>query len=177
MKKLLFTMVLSGLIIAGCGNDKAPAPKAAEPAAVVPAEPIKDHEYSLKDGVEYGYERAISENEANQGKAASELLMAKYAGEKDGAYQAYIKQGQVIAVFQCGNPCEFIKIMTFMDGEHINTERMRATEGTIGWSIMADAINGKLRPYVGDRNGRKFNVWFDEKKGIQQIWLDAKVGM
>lgn len=176
MKKLYLFVALLSLALAGCGNGQQTSAIPEKPAQVVPPMPVKDHEYSLKDGVEYGYERAVSAEEANQGKAASQLLMVRYAGTKGGDYQAYIKDGLVIAVFQCSNPCEFIKIMTYLDGEHVKTERMRATEGTVGWSVMADAINGKLQPYVGERNGRKFNVWFDERKGVQQIWLDAKAG-
>lgn len=131
---------------------------------VAPVE-IKTHNYSLKDGYQYGYERAISTEDANQGKAASELLMVRYAGTKGGDFQAYVIDGSLIAVFQCSSPCEFIKIMTFMNYEHIKTDRMRAVEGTMGWSVMSDAINGKLDQYIGQRNGKNVHVWFDEKNG------------
>lgn len=158
MKKLM--LVAAMLILVGCGQESKTQ------AHVVAPPPVKAYNYSLKDGYDYGYERAISAEDASQGKAASELLMARYAGTKDGAYQAYIKDGLVVAVFQCSNPCEFIKIMTFVDGEHIKTDRMRATEGTIGWSIMADVINGQMEQYVGQQNGKKVHVWFDEQKGV-----------
>lgn len=176
MKKLHLFVVLLSLAMAGCGTEQQAAATPDKPAQVVPPEPVKDHQYSMKDGMEYGYERAVSAEEANQGAAASNLIMVKYAGKNGDDYQAYIRDGSVFAVFQCSNPCEFIKIMTYLGGEHVKTERMRATEGTVGWSIMADAINGKLQPYMGEKNGRKFNVWFDEKNGLQQLWIDAKAG-
>lgn len=34
----------------------------------------------MKDGFEYGYEQAVSENDQKKGQAANELLMFKYAG-------------------------------------------------------------------------------------------------
>ena len=132
--------------------------------------PVKvEHHYSLKDGYEYGYEQAISQDAADSGQAASTLLMFKYAGTKDGVYQAYTKEASgAISVLQCNNPCDFLKIMVFYDGEHLKTERMKATEGTIGWSVISDAINGQLEQYVGENKstGQKLNVWFTEKDGL-----------
>lgn len=131
-----------------------------------------DHNYSLKEGSEYGYEQAVSDAEIQQGHGASTLIMFKYAGQKDGKHQAYSKDGGVTTVLECASPCEFIKIMVFAKGiGHVKTERMRATEGTIGWLVISDALNGKLDPFIGDENGRKFTVWFDEMKSVQFDYL------
>jgi len=173
MKKsaLLLSLILSSALLAGCGDNTSSQQATAsqdKPAEIVPSVPIKDHQYSMKDGFEYGYEQGLSENQQNAGQVASTLLMFKYAGQKDGAFQVYTKDAvnEVIAVMQCSNPCDFMKVMTFYQGENIKTERMRATEGSIGWAVMSDAINGKLQQYFVDKNGKKLAIWFDEKKGI-----------
>lgn len=159
------TILAITVVLAACGDDaRAPAqPAKAEVVSVKKS----DHEYSLKDGYDYGYERAVSDEDAAKGKVASSLLMVRYAGARDGKFQAYIKDRATIAAFECANPCEFLKTMTFYDGDLMRTERTRAVEGSVGWSVMSDAINGKLSPWIGTRNGKKFNIWFDEKKGVQ----------
>lgn len=170
MKKSVLIMgIIVTLGLAGC-VEKIETPSAAvkaEPVAeIVPPAPSKDHLYSIKDGYEYGYERAVSTNESNDGQQASQLVMVKYAGTQQGKYQAFMKEGAIVVAIECSNPCEFIKTMMFDHGNHYKTERMRAVEGTVGWLIMADAINGQLEPYVAVRNGKKVHVWFDEKRGM-----------
>ena len=64
----------------------------------------------MKDGYEYGYEQAISQDAADSGQVATSLLMFKFVGEKDGNYQVFSKNaGDVITLLQCSNPCEYIK--------------------------------------------------------------------
>jgi len=169
MKMLAFAlaMVLASFL-AGCGQQEPPK-QAAAPAAVVPAPPVKTHNYSLKDGYEYGYERAVSAVEQQRGQATSVLIMAKYAGQYEGKYQIYMKppeQPGSVVVAECSNPCEFMKVMVFFQGEHVTTERMRTAPGIIGWMILEDAINGELEQYVAEKNGRKIVFRFDEKKGL-----------
>lgn len=171
MKKLAIVMVLSGLFLVGCDsgqNTQQVSVEEAPTAEIAQSTPKVDHWYSMKDGYEYGYEQGISQDQQNAGQGAATLMMFKYAGQKDGMYQAYSKDAAsgAIVVAQCSNPCDFIKLMTFFQGEHLKTDRMKATEGTIGWLVMADAINGKLEQYVMDKNGKKAHVWFDEQKGV-----------
>ena len=45
----------------------------------------------MKDGYEYGYEQAISQDAADSGQVATSLLMFKFVGEKDGNYQVFSK--------------------------------------------------------------------------------------
>ena len=135
-------------------------------AKIVPEMPKIDHYYSMKDGYEYGYEQAISQDAADSGQVATSLLMFKFVGEKDGNYQVFSKNaGDVITLLQCSNPCEYIKVMTFLGNEHLTTERVKAVEGSIGWSVLSDAINGKLEKYIANKNDKKFTIWFDEKVG------------
>lgn len=163
--KFLFMMLSIGLVLAACGNNEQSAPAAT--AEIVPDVPEVDHYYSLKDGYEYGYEQGISEEDAKRGQLVNNLLMFRYAGQRDGMHQVYMTSGQEVAVFECSNPCEFMKAISFWGDQPVKMERMRATPGSIGWSVMTDAINGKLDTYTTEQNGRRVNVWFHDKKGIQ----------
>ena len=72
-------------------------------------------------------------------------------------------------MLQCNNPCDFIKVMVFLDGEHIKTERVKAVAGSIGWTVMSDAINGRLEQYIqmNKQTNKKVNVWFAEQEGME----------
>lgn len=169
MKKTVMSLALISLFgLTACNQQPQGKIITIETAEIVP-EPVKiDHYYSMKDGFEYGYEQAISADAQQAGQVASTLVMFKYSGEKDGAYQAYSKDGSdATTVLQCNNPCDYMKAMVFFNGEHIRTDRLKAVEGSIGWSVLADAINGKLEKYVGQQNGKKVNVWFTEQDGMQ----------
>ena len=168
MKKLILAIAVM-LALVGCddNSNKAPEKLAAEIAQEVPK---ADHYYSIKDGYEYGYEQAISQNSLNAGQIASALIMFKYAGEKNGVYQAFSNEATgATTVLQCNNPCDFIKVMVFLDGEHIKTERVKAVAGSIGWTVMSDAINGKLEQYIrmNKQTNKKVNVWFAEQEGME----------
>lgn len=125
------------------------------------------HNYSLKDGFEYGYEAALSENDKANGKVAADVLMFKYSGDRDNTVQVYQKTGDIATIIECVFPCEFLKIITYSTSlGHISTDRMRRTAGTIGALVIADALNSELEQYVTERDGKKYNVWWDEKRGV-----------
>ncbi len=175
MKKIMIilSIAIGASVLSGCGNnddaEKQPTSNAKEAQAeIAPETPKVDHWYSMKDGYEYGYEQAVSQDQANAGQVGSTLMMFKYAGQKDGIYQVYSTDSTTgaMTVAQCSNPCDFMKVMVFFQGEHIKTERLKAQEGMVGWYVMSDAINGKLEQYVGARNGKKVHVWFDEQSGL-----------
>lgn len=170
MKKAIWVLMV--LALAGCGEKAGTAAVSSEPAAAEVVQPVKaEHYYSMKDGFEYGYEKALSQNDIESGKASSELLFFKYAGERNGIYQAYLKDGQIITTLECANPCEFLKVMVFADGEFYSKERMRATEGVLGWHVMADAINGYMEQYIAKKDGKQFNIWFSEESGLERVPL------
>ncbi|WP_426714979.1 hypothetical protein [Chromobacterium violaceum] len=96
MNRSLMKLMLMGLIAAGlvaCSKSEpeantqpgqvtaqsSPPPASDEPAQLQQSEKV-GHDYSMKDGFEYGYEQAVSENDQKKGQAANELLMFKYAG-------------------------------------------------------------------------------------------------
>lgn len=131
-----------------------------------PPLPVVDHNYAMKDGYQYGYARAISEEEASNGQVAEQLMMFKFTGSRDGKFQIFTETDGVISTLECENPCEFMKAMVFYQGRHIKTERFRAAEGSVGALALTDAINGKLDQFVSGKNSKLVNVWFDEKKGV-----------
>jgi hypothetical protein len=176
MKKIAVICLLLGLV--GCG-DKAGTksvssePASAEPTAAVVVQPKKAvHYYSVEDGGEYGYEPGVSQDDQHNGTGAKSLIMFRYAGLRDAQYQVYSKYGPVVTALQCENPCEFIKIMTFYNGTFVKKEMLRATEGTIGWLAISDAINGFMKAYVAGKQGKEYSLHFDEKHGVQKLPAD-----
>lgn len=166
MKKIILgTFAL--LLLAGCGSKESAAPQQAAqepaPAEIQQAPSKPDHNYAMKDGLEYGYEPALSADAQNAGQAASKLMMFKYAGEKDGKHQVYFKDGPNLIVAECSNPCDFVKTMQFFQQAHIKTERLRAAPELLIWLVLEDAMNGKLEQYHPTRDGKKYNVWFTEE--------------
>lgn len=160
-------LALAFIGLTACGQSQQQTSTAPAPVAEIVEAPVADHYYSMKEGLQYGYETALSEDQRAAGQMANTLTMFKYAGEKDGVYQVYTEEsGNVFTSIQCTNPCDFMKIMMFADHELISTERLKATEGTIGWLVMADAINGKLERYQGKAGNEMMNVWFDEEDGF-----------
>lgn len=171
MKKAVWMLIV--LALAGCGEKPAGSgggqSENAKPVAEVVAPKQAEHFYVMADGDEYGYELGVSQIDQDNGKMANSLMMFRYAGENAGKHQAYSKDGLTFTVIECGNPCEFMKVMTFAGTEFIRKELVRATEGTIGWGVMADAINGFLQ--VHKTKDGKSHPWFDERKGIRFIPL------
>lgn len=130
------------------------------------------HNYSLKDGYEYGYEAALSENDKAAGKVAADVLMFKYSGDKGETVQVYQKSGDLATIIECVFPCEFLKIITYSTSAgHISTDRIRRVDGTIGSMVIADALNSELEQYVAERDGKKYNVWWDEQSGVSYTAL------
>lgn len=159
MKK--FALMLVVFALAGCGDSTAPSSATQAEAALVEPLPAA-HYYSLEDGTEYGYEPAISQNDQESGMVAKSMVMFRYAGQRDGKHQVYAKDGSNMTVIECANPCEFMKLMSFYDGEFVNKELIRAKEGSMGWSAISDGINGFMKPTVKVKNGKSIRLWFDE---------------
>ncbi len=120
---------------------KTAAPSEGDSAAARP------HNYAYEDDGEYGYQRAISESDAQSGKAQNSLMMIRYMGEKRGVFTVESVQQNLIARLSCKLPCKFLKIQTVAAGQLINTQIMPA-DGTLGEFIMKDAISGNLKVYA-----------------------------
>lgn len=155
MKKIIIALAVA--LLGGCSDDKSAsvekpvtAVAAAQPVAAIevpkaPAAPI--HNYSLDEDGEYGYEGAISENDKNNGVAASKVLMFRYLGEKNGVYTVQIKDGNVSQLTSCKAPCDFVKNKRYFAGQLVATETIRAGDTSIIHAVLEDAQNGFLKPY------------------------------
>lgn len=182
-KSTLVYVLVAGLALAGCGGEQQPvptsqnsaapqapeaAPPAVEPESQPAAPPAVEHFYSLKDGTEYGYQHAISEEQEKQGQVAEKITMFQFAGEKDGKYQVFTKEKSVYQVIECDKECKFIKLMTFASGQHVNTERIAGGNSSIASIVLQDAINGQLEQTVitSKADGSKSHIWFSEESGI-----------
>jgi hypothetical protein len=161
MKKLLYVVTLV-VALGGCGSGNTPSQQqaAAAPAPSKPAPPPRY--FSLQDGLEYGYEQAVSSDAQNKGQVASNIMMFKFLGERDGTMQFYSRDGNYSGVLQCERPCEFVKQMFFYNGQLQRKEHIRAVEGSIAWALTRDAMNGYLKKYSKERDGKLQEVWFDE---------------
>lgn len=125
----------------------------------------KQHYYSLKEGNSYGYEKELTEHDRQSGVMAKSLVMFKYSGSKEGIHQVYSDDQltKTLIVIECSDPCEFLKILTYYNGsESPIIERMRTAEGTIGFSVMSDAISGNLEPVYKVKDGIKHRIWLTD---------------
>jgi hypothetical protein len=158
------------LILSGCGKDNGSQPQAtsqsasAAPVAAAPALPSNpapepsapppppSHNYAMVDNGTYGYEPALSENDVRDGKAAKALIMARYVGNKNGAY-VIIVLGQdandvgVTNRVSCQAPCEFAKSEMMSGDTVIKTETMRVKPDSLVGAMLEDAVSGQLIPY------------------------------
>lgn len=166
MKKLIFA-VLVGVALVGCGQE-----------SKTPTEQVKDHNYVMQDDMQYGYPAAVSETDKKAGQIAEKLVMVYYAGERDGKFQVHILDGTTISAMECTRPCEYLKIMSYFDNPYldpqVNVERIAAQPGSLGYYIMQDATNGKLHQYARTKNGKRYDQWMDERKGMLQLLVAKK---
>ncbi|MGK8887558.1 hypothetical protein [Burkholderia gladioli] len=106
------------------------------------------HQYVLEQDGEYGYQPAISEEDARQGVATKALVMVRYRGKKDGAYVVEVNNdtGATLRV-QCKNPCEYVRTQAIVDGQVIHTETLANAPDSVIYAVLEDARNGQLKPY------------------------------
>lgn len=88
--------------------------------------------------------------------------MFKFLGEREGTLQFHTRDGDFNGVMQCERPCEFVKQMIFYNSKLQRKEHIRAVEGSIAWAITRDAMNGYLKKFSKERDGKLQEVWFDE---------------
>ena len=173
MKACITAAVICAALI-GCGQQQAAAPQAPVVSAPPPA-PVKDHNYVMQDGMKYGYPAAISEVAGKSGQVAEQLVMALYAGEKDGKHQAHIMDGVTVTALECTKPCDYLKVMTYVDADYlrnkVKVEHIAAAKQSLGYLIMEDAIRGKLKQYGMGIEGKRYNMWVDERKGMQRTLM------
>lgn len=140
-------------------------PHAASQAAPAPRPPV--HNYVMRNGGMYGYERAISEAERKAGLQVVPLQMFGYAGERDGMHMVFQTHGASgVVAAHCEDPCSFMKVMTFSRSKYLRTELIRFERRSLLGAAMDDALRGRLERYVDNRNPKRpLHVWCSERKG------------
>lgn len=172
MKKIFSLAILVGwaLALEACGDRVGGAPKRAPAAAAAaPAQqvlpislpPKVAHEYVVRDGQEYGYEPAISENQRSSGQAAAEIRMFSYLGRKGDVYQVMLKDDNVRSVVECEKPCDFGKIYTFVGDRFVRKDTVRLAPDAIASAAVRDAMRGELNPLRGEQRGKATSFWVD----------------
>lgn len=146
MKKTILFIAL--LATSACGSNP-PADAPADATADAPADATADAtpeitpaNYTAKDGSEYLYAAAISEDDAKAGTAAASVVSFEYLGERDGVYT--LKQSNIRAT--CTNPCE---VITYNTG--YSKKRVAFNPASIIGSAFTDAFNGHME-ITGKKN-------------------------
>jgi hypothetical protein len=143
---IVVVLVVVSVILGMCSEkDSKPSPvpvpskgATADPVPATPeAPPPPSHNWQYREGLEYGYQGAISQDAQNSGVAASQVHMFRYLGEKGGIYTIQGVESGLRA--SCANPCEVMKLT----GGGI-TQRVAFSSGSIAGAAMEDAINGQM---------------------------------
>lgn len=138
-----------------------------EPTSMVAKPAPRAHNYYVKDGMDYGYPRALSSVEKQAGQAAEAVVMFRYAGVRDGKHQVHSHDGQLFIAFECENPCGVIKAMSFIDADMlrdtVKIERFVNAKGTVAAGVFEDVFAGELRQYGMERGNKRYQVWVDDR--------------
>lgn len=164
------------------GQSTSVAPAADLPMDATPtlvaAPAMKAHNYDVHDGTEYGYTSAVSQAQREAGQVGANIIMFRYAGERDGVHQLHMIKGSVYQALECRAPCEVVKIMTVMDLDgsrrDVHVERVRNQPGMLAGMALDDAFHGRLEAYVETYDEKRFEVWVDERKGLVRTLTKAK---
>ena len=132
------------------------------------------HNYHVNDGFDYGYEKAVTEEEKKKGLRVGDMMILKYLGERNGTLQFLHDYYGDRIIFECQKPCEFVKTMAFRNGVFFLKKHDRLVQDSIILSASQDAENGYLKQYTPTRNGKPSSVWYDENKGAVYSRLPSK---
>ncbi len=109
-------------------------------AQAAPAPP--EHRYTAKEGEDYGYVAAVSDDDRKAGQTAGDVIMYRYLGQSDGVYTLAMTD-KPDALIQCTNPCQMVKVT--LDGAVI--KRTAFTDDSVIGSAFHDAFDGQLAVY------------------------------
>ncbi|WP_124645023.1 hypothetical protein [Aquitalea sp. FJL05] len=113
------------------------------------AEPVQVpvHHYVIEENGEYGYESGVSENERKNGQVAAGVSMVRYRGVIKGYHTLTTTKNRITTTLRCKDPCDFAKVSNSAGNITSDPETMRLAEGSIGWAMAQDAMNGQLQVY------------------------------
>lgn len=141
-------------------------------ANMASAQDVGAHNFQVQDGLQYGYKAAISETARASGQVAPQILMFRFAGERDGKFQVHTVEGNAVTALECTKPCKVVKTIAFIDANYLRqstqVSHMAYEPGTIAYAVFEDALNGRLRPYGMERGNKRYQVWVEEKRGFRE---------
>lgn len=125
-------------------NPEQPTPIAPATPSVAPSPSASPHNYDLREGSNYAYIAAISEDQRKAGKAAGDVLMFRYLGKANGLHTVALLNdaGTVVDTSVCAEPCVIIK--------HQNGSRTAYNPNAVLGAVFEDAINGHLEVTSGN---------------------------
>ncbi|WP_028008659.1 hypothetical protein [Solimonas flava] len=139
----------------------------------------KTHVYAVREKLEYGYERALSQNDTSAGTAVAPLVMARYLGKRGNIHQVLVGKGVGSMLVQCETPCEYLKIATYYNGRYRDATFIRNEPGIVASGIMDDAMSGELEPYYAENSYPTYTGRYRNKKEIitkttqrWSLWVD-----
>lgn len=147
-------------------DNSAPTPPAPPTARQQPIIRAPVHNYTKKDGMEYLYQRQLSADERNAGQVAPGVIALMYAGARDGLHQLHMRDGPRFTAFECSNPCDVIKAMTFLDMDYLRDqvyiERLAFDRKSIIGGAFEDALAGRLTSYSATQAGKPVQRWMTD---------------
>jgi hypothetical protein len=134
-------VIMGAALLAGCGGSDGASNDATAAASTPATEPA--HNWTYREGDEYGYAAAVSEDQQKAGQGAGQVTMFRYLGQSGGVYTvASESDGGWLAYASCANPCQVIKLVGPGSIEHVVFN-----PNTIVGEALADAFNGQLEVY------------------------------
>ncbi|MDQ2861540.1 MAG: hypothetical protein M3T55_12625 [Pseudomonadota bacterium] len=111
-------------------------------AAVSAAPTPPAHNWSYREGQEYGYPGAISEDEQKAGQAIASVQMFRFLGTQNGVYTVARVANGAATIASCANPCQVVKLSSggLMQRVTFNPE-------SIVGAALTDAFNGQMEVY------------------------------
>ena len=102
-----------------------------------PPAPRGAHHWTWHEGGEFGYQRALSEQDKQRGIAAAPLFVVGYQGKQSGVYNFATADSQLLS---CRTPCETIMSLSAAAGRQV----FPVVRGSLLWALVEDARNGWL---------------------------------
>lgn len=130
--------------VAGCQKSPPPEPNSTvETAESGPAAaPPPSHIWSYREGQEYGYSGAISEDAQKAGQAVGTVQMFRYLGEQNGVYTVGSVANGLMVTASCSDPCEVVKIF-----EAGAVQRVTFNPLSVVGAALTDAFHGQMEIY------------------------------
>lgn len=143
LASVILSMAFGGCSKPGAGpQSAAPAATPENIAAAPVAPPPPSHIWEYREGQEYGYAGALSEDDQKAGRAVAPVHMFRYIGEANGVYTVADASDGMMTVASCSNPCQVVKI--FGGG---SMERVTFNPESLVGAALTDAFNGQMEIY------------------------------